>query len=670
MTSLLKKVLQFNSIKGNIIFSMIIMGFITFVAAGSSFWFSYQQQQSQQLLHLTLTPAQSALESIKAGLHKAPLALHAYLETGKEQHRKAWQDTWEQEILSKLASHQLTYSLTVDKLTTDQLSLLRKIIPEQREKQLQFIEEIRQYYASSTPTQAGEEIADDFKMPLRHSLASHQAEIEEAEQSVLLLGASLRNRQQTEQLLQQNYLNLFNYTGVALLLLCLISGFVVAYGLISQVIRSMYHIKQAVKALAQGNLPEQVRQSKNETSYITQELQHLTNNLRNVQQFALKVGDGQFDNVIDVFNNSGDLGSSLASMRDSLAQVAREDKQRNWVNEGFARFGDILRNHNHSIAELSDVTISNLVKYVGANQGAIFLVQEGNGQHEEVLQMASCYAYERKKYQQKEILKGEGLCGQAWQEKDIILINDVPQDYVNIRSGLGGATPKAVLVVPLIANEQTQGILELASFASFQEYQVTFIRKIAENMASAIATARNNEKTQKLLEEFQNMTEQLRAQEEEMRQNMEELKSTQEEMERAQREVVRKEYNLNSVINNTADTIFALDQDYRITVVNKVLSDKYRKMGIDLQVGTLISDVLPKSAWEVWKIRYDRGLAGEHFTIVEESSGTNGTRFSQTYHNPIRDDEGRVIGVSVISRDVTESVVAQKEAEYKRSTLS
>jgi PAS domain S-box-containing protein len=128
------------------------------------------------------------------------------------------------------------------------------------------------------------------------------------------------------------------------------------------------------------------------------------------------------------------------------------------------------------------------------------------------------------------------LAGQAWQEGDIVYLTDVPQNYVKITSGLGDANPTSVLIVPLKVNDQIFGVVEIASFSTFQDFEMEFVQKIAESIASTISSVKINAKTQHLLEESQEMTEQMRAQEEEMRQNMEELQATQEEMQRSQSE--------------------------------------------------------------------------------------------------------------------------------------
>ena len=615
------------------------MGGLTLTGSSLTYWFS-QKAQHQQQEQINATQALlDANREITSGIQSGSLMFQAYIDTKNTEARQQWDFQWNSKVLPSL-----------------QLLANGKSIPDKLK------EDIQNLYAKQEQN--------------IEALLLNTAPVYQLQTSDLIIVTEALE-QQSIQLVQKveaakeaqnNTFFWLKASGISVFIVCLIAGITLGTLLVAQIFRSLYKIKKAVKELSRGNLPENVWQSKNECGHITRELSSLITNLKNVEEFAVQVGEGKFDNQINVFNNEGELGSSLASMRDSLAQVAVEDKQRNWINEGFAKFADITRNHNSSISELSEITISNLVKYLKANQGAIFLVNEKENDDDTLL-LQACYAYDRKKFLGKEIVKGEGLCGQAWLENDLILINDVPEDYVNIKSGLGNANPRSVLVTPLHANEKVQGVLELASFTEFEPYQVEFIKKIADNFASAISTARNNERTVSLLAEFQEMTEELRAQEEEMRQNMEELQATQEEMERARTEAETKEQNMNSVINNTSDTIFAIDRGYNITVVNQVLKNKYATMGIELSVGTNLQDLLPKSAWQKWKSRYDRAMAGEQYSVIEESSGSNGTRFSQTYHNPIKDEAGEVIGASVISRDVTDTEMAKMEIEKRRAML-
>ena len=222
-------------------------------------------------------------------------------------------------------------------------------------------------------------------------------------------------------------------------------------------------------------------------------------------------------------------------MRNNLSRVAEEDKKRNWSTEGLARFGEILRKNTNNINKLSDEIITNLVKYLNANQGGLYIIEDSKG-GEPVMELTACYAWDKKKFISQEIICGEGLVGQVWQEMDTIYLTDVPDNYIKITSGLGDANPTSILIVPLKVNDQIYGVVEMASFNEFTENEIEFVEKIAESIASTISSVKINATTQRLLEESQEMTEQMRSQEEEMRQNMEELQATQEEMQRSQAE--------------------------------------------------------------------------------------------------------------------------------------
>src|SRR5690606_32075288 len=162
--------------------------------------------------------------------------------------------------------------------------------------------------------------------------------------------------------------------------------------------------------------------------------------------------------------------------------------------------------NNENVEKLSDEIVSNVIKYLKANQGGLYILEDDQND-EAFLKLMACYAWDKKKYLDQKIHKGEGLAGQAWLEGDTIYITDVPDDYIQISSGLGEASPTSLLIVPLKVNDEIYGVIEIASFDEIHDFEVDFVEKIGESIASTISAVKINAKTQKLLEESTELTE-------------------------------------------------------------------------------------------------------------------------------------------------------------------
>ena len=318
----------------------------------------------------------------------------------------------------------------------------------------------------------------------------------------------------------------------------IVIGLMSAIFLMRTITKPVNFLKNIIIKLGRGELVEdkQGSLSNDEIGEMAVAMDNLVAGLKGTSLFAENIGNGNYKTDFKPLSEHDVLGNALINMRDNLSKVAEDDKKRNWATEGMAKFGEILRNNTNDLLKLSDEIIGNLVKYLKANQGALYIVDETNEGEDPTMTMKACYAWDKKKFLNHKIYRGEGLAGQAWQEGDIVYLTEVPQSYIKIASGLGDANPTSVLIVPLKVNDQIFGVVELASFSEFQDFEKEFVQKIAETIASTISTVKINARTQRLLEESQEMTEQMRAQEEEMRQNMEELQATQEEMQRSQAE--------------------------------------------------------------------------------------------------------------------------------------
>ncbi len=289
-------------------------------------------------------------------------------------------------------------------------------------------------------------------------------------------------------------------------------------------------LKNIFQNLAKGVLPPPVKVVRqDEIGQTNTALNQMVESLQQASAFALEIGDGKFDSDFQAKSEEDTLGNALVQMRDRLSEVATEERKRAWSIEGLAIFSDILRRNNDNLEVLSNEIISEFIKYLGANQGAIFVVE--NDEHsnaEPILRMTGCYAYSRQKFIEKEVKKGEGLAGQCWIERKKIVLKDVPNNYVTIQSGLGDAPPNMVLIAPIMVNDEIMGVVEIAGFSEFEEHQIEFVEKVSESIASTLKGVKTNVRTVKLLEESKDQAETMMQQEEEMRQNMEEMQATQE----------------------------------------------------------------------------------------------------------------------------------------------
>ncbi len=321
----------------------------------------------------------------------------------------------------------------------------------------------------------------------------------------------------------------FGVLGIVVLLAMLVTLYV-----LRSLKVSIQHPTQFIYQLAAGKVNDDLVEAKDELNEVVQAGNLLGHQLRKARDFAIQVGEGQLDHPFEPASEQDMLGNALLQMRAKLVTMAEEEKTRHWMNEGITKFSELVRVKYENKREFAASLVSELVKYVGANQGGLFIREQQ--EKDEVLMLQGCYAYERRKYLEKEVIPGEGLLGQAYLEEETTYLTEIPDKYITIRSGLGDASPSAILIVPLKSNEQLTGVLELAAFGEFTPHAIELVEKVAEIMAAHIANLEANERTQQLLKSTQEQAEELRSQEEEMRQNMEEMKAIQEQMHRNQQE--------------------------------------------------------------------------------------------------------------------------------------
>jgi PAS domain S-box-containing protein len=380
------------------------------------------------------------------------------------------------------------------------------------------------------------------------------------------------------------------------------------------------------------------------------------NKTRTIEEFTKKLIQEDFSHDIEV-SEDDNLSKSLLNLRDKLKsnkenEIIRrkEDEQRNWTAEGLARFGDILRNDIDNIELLSFNVIKELTKYINATQGCFYLLKDGEGK-EKYFDMSAFFAYDRKKFADKQIKWGDGLIGTSALEKKSIYITDVPDDYVSVTSGLGYTNPRSILIVPLIKEEEIFGAIEFASLNKIESFQLDFVEKVAENIASTLSLANINIKTSKLLEETKAQAEAMASQEEEMRQNMEELQSTQEEATRqAERFVL-----LENTINHTMIRAEYDKEGYLVYANTKFLKN-FDYARIEEVDGKYVSEFIDKKdrKWfsDIWNNLAKGGKHFEGFMKHLTKSGKN--IWTMATYTCIRHEDNEVDKILFLALDTDE----------------
>lgn len=361
-------------------------------------------------------------------------------------------------------------------------------------------------------------------------------------------------------------------------------------------------VKGRLEDLSKGKInskPLSLSMSNDEVSDMVTSVNNLERNLSQKVNFAVEIGSGNLDASAGEIDENDTLGHALTAMRDNLSLVREQDKIRNWTSDGLSKLNEVLRVTSGKTDNYYLNALRSLLQYLGANQGGIFLVEE-NEQHVKHIELVAAYAYERKKFITKRLEWGEGLIGQCILEGETIHLKEIPEGYVTITSGLGGATPRVLILVPLKTETEVLGVMELASFKEFQTHEVEFIQKVSEIMAASIYAFRSSERTQKLLEKSQANEIKMREAEEEMRQNMEELTATQEAISRQESESKDMYKTAVAILNELPQKVFLKDQDGKMVMANDRVAQAHH-LPLDQLIGKSDFDFVDAKTAQEWR---------------------------------------------------------------------
>jgi len=127
--------------------------------------------------------------------------------------------------------------------------------------------------------------------------------------------------------------------------------------------------------------------------------------------------------------------------------------------------------------------LRNMSKHFEIVQAVFFLRNQKTKQYEPISTFA--YTSDNKPASFK---FGEGIAGQVAKNKTLMHLTSIPEGYLKIQSGLGKSSPTNLLIIPLLLNKETIGIVELASFQVFDKETVWTFKNLAKIIGNAIVT--------------------------------------------------------------------------------------------------------------------------------------------------------------------------------------
>jgi len=416
-----------------------------------------------------------------------------------------------------------------------------------------------------------------------------------------------------------------------------------------------------IKEMARGTVTSKQKiktKGKDEISEIHNSLNILIDGLEGNLKFALQIGKGNLDYEAKSLTEDDALSKALIEMRKSLKfaeqeEIKRkaEDKKLNWSTVGEAKFAEVMRENTDKLSEFSYNVISNLVKYLSASQGGLFIINDIK-KDDVFVELAASYAYNKRKYIDKKIKLGVGLVGRCIKEAETIYMTDFPDDYINLSSGLGEATPKSLLLVPIIFNQQVFGVVEMASTKEFEKYQIEFVKRIGESIGSTISNVQINERTARLLAESNLKSEELVGQEEEMRHNLEEMRATQEEL-----EVKAAEFkSLKEALNKVA-LVAEFDMQGRLLDINNNFL-KLLKRTRDEIIGTFqgVFTIHEEESSELFRSFWDDLRKGTPRKSVKKIKINKRDVWIAESYTPLLNKDGKPFKVVNISYDITKAM--------------
>ncbi|MFD2331095.1 response regulator [Cohnella sp. GCM10020058] len=274
-----------------------------------------------------------------------------------------------------------------------------------------------------------------------------------------------------------------------------------------------------------------------------------------------------------------ELAMSLHHKTEQERQLREDAENEIWINANVSEMAILLQG-SVQVQEASRIFMGKLAGALGANCGALYVKRD------DALHFTAGYAYDDSGEARKPIPLGSGLVGQAALDKHPIVMSDLPADYIKIRSALGETPPAYLVLVPIRYEDETVGVVELASLHAFSPRERQLIDRVSASMGILFNTLADIARIDELLRHTQYQKEELEAQTEELLAQTEELTAQTEEL-RTQTEELDAQARQISEANETLRTEILLTARQKEEIAQQAESLARQKEEIEQQADSL-----------------------------------------------------------------------------------
>jgi CheY-like chemotaxis protein/HAMP domain-containing protein/Skp family chaperone for outer membrane proteins len=289
----------------------------------------------------------------------------------------------------------------------------------------------------------------------------------------------------------------------------------------------------------QANVPGAAGTWKDLTGNVNLLAANLTNQVRAIAEVATAVTKGDLTRSIQVQARGevAELKDYINTMIDNLRLTTDRNTEQDWLKTNLARFTNMLQGQR-DLGTVGKMLLSELAPLVNAQNGVIYLA--ATSADSASLALLSAYADEPVSGHAERLRFGEGLVGQCAADARRILVTNVPENVVPIRSGLFKVKPQNLIVLPVLFEGQVKAVIELAAVVPLTDLQVSFLEQLTTNIGIVLNSIEATMQTEGLLKQSQQLATELQTRQRELQQTNEQLEQKAQQLEERNVEVERK----------------------------------------------------------------------------------------------------------------------------------